>query len=250
MDLEIRGNGGVLQSYLSQSSTKVKHAGQGSQVLIANFGFPVARPVEGSDIFHKELVERLANQSGWTVLSMVCSGLDGSVGKFSPKNWCDDVESAAQFFVENYKVKSVLLFGYDFAANICLHVGAMSKYVRGIATVSPLINLDHFAQNPQQLQQNLHDVGIRVPRKDSDLSDWSSQLADLNLARGAETLSAKQWLLIHGRDDETIPEADLKEFLAVHGSLAETHFISAADHNLVTDPRMMAILLGWMERNS
>lgn len=250
MELEIEGNSGNLQGYLSQSSTKVKHAGQGSQVLIANFGFPVVKPLEGTDIFHKELVERLANQSGWTVLSLVCSGLDGSSGKFSPKIWCDDVESAAQYFVENYKVKSVLLFGYDFAANVCLNVASRSSYVRGVATVSPLLNLDVLMGNPEQLQRNLQHVGIRVPRKGSDVSSWSNQISELQLSRMSEGLGSKQWLVIHGRDDEIVSESELKEFLAVHGSLAETHFISAGDHQLVTDPRMMAILLGWMERNS
>lgn len=250
MELEIKGSSGNLQSYQSQSSTKVKHAGQGSQVLIANFGFPVAKPLEDTDIFHKELVERLANQSGWTVLSMVCSGLDGSSGKFSPKNWCDDLESVAQYFVENYKVKSVLLFGYDFAANVCLYVASKSSYVRGVATVSPLLSLDAYVENPEKLQRNLQEVGIRVPRKGSDISTWSDQLSELQLSRLSEGLGSKQWLVVHGRDDEIVPESELKEFLALHGSLAETHFISAGDHQLVTDPRMMAILLGWMERNS
>ena len=76
MEIEIEGNQGTILGYLSRSTTKVKHSGQGSQVLILNFGLPIAKPVPGTDPFHKELVERISNQSGWTVLSILCSGIE------------------------------------------------------------------------------------------------------------------------------------------------------------------------------
>lgn len=250
MEIEIEGNSGILKCYISQSSSKVKHAGQGNQLLIANFGFPIVKPIQGTDLFHRELVERVANQSGWTVVSLVCSGLGGSSGSFSPMGWCDDIESAARFFVESNKVKSVLLVGYDFSADVCLHVAAKSEFVRGVATVSPIVSLEPYIENPHQLAARAQDVGVKVPRKSLELVDWSDQLKEISPARSADRLKDKEWLVIHGRDDEQVGESELRDFLSIHGSGAESHIVSAADHQLVTDPRMVAILLGWMERNN
>ncbi len=250
METEIEGNSGVLKCYISQSSSKVKHAGQGNQLLIANFGFPIVKPIQGTDLFHKELIERVANQSGWTVVSLVCSGLGGSSGSFSPMGWCDDIETVSRYFVESTKVKSVLLVGYDFSADVCLAVAARSEFVRGVATVSPIISLESYIDNPLQLAAKAQGVGVKVPRKSSELVPWSDQLREISPIESANRLKDKEWLVIHGRDDEQVREGELRDFLNIHGSAAESHFVSAADHQLVTDPRMVAILLGWMERNN
>lgn len=250
MEIEIEGSQGKILGYLSQSSPKVKHAGQGSQMLIFNFGLPIAKPVVGTDLFHKELVERIANQSGWTVLSMLCSGIDGSEGRFSPMNWCDDMTVAADYFVSTNQAKSVLIAGYDLAAVICLYVAARSEAVRGVATISPLVDLSGYSTNPQLLSRKAQVVGVKVPSKSTDIDLWTKQLQALDPAKSADLLGSKQWLVISGRDDEVVTDAELREFLIVSGVTAEAHALAAGDHDLTTDPRMMAILLGWMERNN
>lgn len=250
MEIEIEGSQGKLACYISQSSSKAKHAGQGSEVLIATFGLPIAKPLLGADLFHKELVERLANQSGWTVLSLLCSGIDGSAGRFSPSAWCQDVETAAEYLVQNNKIESVLLAGYDFMADICLYVASRSSKVRGVATVSPLLSLSTFLVEPRILAARAQKVGVKVEKEDAELENWRGQLEALDFAKSADGLGSKQWLLIHGRDDEVVREAELRDFLITSGGAAEAHVLSSGDHHLLSDPRMMAILLGWMERNN
>lgn len=250
MEIEIDGKQGALRGYLSQSGSKVKHAGQGSQILIFNFGVPVAKPIAGTDLFHKELVERISNQSGWTVLSILCSGIDGSAGRFSPMGWCNDVVSAVKYLIGEDEAKSVLIAGYDFAASICLYVASCCDFVRGVATISPVFDLSGYSAKPQLLASRAQAVGIKIPSKASDIVAWSQQLDDLDPAKSAEHFGSKQWLVIHGRDDEIVTDVDLKEFLTVSGVAAEAHTLTAGEHQLISDPRMMAILLGWMERNN
>ena len=250
MEVEIEGNQGSILGYLSQSSSKAKHSGQGGQTLILNFGMPVAQPVAGTDLFHKEFVERIASQSGWTVLSLLCSGIDGSAGRFSPMNWCSDLKSAIKYLIDADQAKSVLLVGYDFAASLCLYVASRFESARGVATISPVFDLAAYAEKPQLLARRAQSVGIRVPTKSSEIDLWTKELDELNPAKSAELIGSKQWLVIHGRDDEIVTDANLREFLTVSGVTAEAHTLAAGEHQLISDPRMMAILLGWMERNN
>jgi putative redox protein len=52
---------------------------------------------------------------------------------------------------------------------------------------------------------------------------------------------------MHGSDDEIVPTADSRVLAEAHGS-AELQIISGAGHRLRHDPRAMAILLGWLDR--
>jgi putative redox protein len=52
---------------------------------------------------------------------------------------------------------------------------------------------------------------------------------------------------MHGSDDEIVPTADSRILAEAHGS-AELQIISGAGHRLRHDPRAMAILLGWLDR--
>jgi putative redox protein len=52
---------------------------------------------------------------------------------------------------------------------------------------------------------------------------------------------------MHGSDDEIVPTADSRVLAEAHGS-AELQIISGAGHRLRHDPRAMAILIGWLDR--
>lgn len=250
MEIEIKGSRGKLACYLSQSGSKAKHSGHGRQAVVVCFGLPAGKAVPGTDLFHKEVIERIANHLGWSVLSILASGVNGSVGNFTLVNWCDDLAVAAKYLVENNGVDSVLLVGYDVAGPPCLYAAARTKVIKGVATISPMINISLPTFDSLALMRRAESVGVRVSSDASGLSEWSSQFEELDLGKSIELLGLKPWLVIHGRDDELVSEAEMKEFLAESAGDPEVHFLTAGDHQLVTDPRMMAILLGWMERSA
>jgi putative redox protein len=57
-------------------------------------------------------------------------------------------------------------------------------------------------------------------------------------------------LLLHGSDDETVPVSDASTLADAAGGTAELHVFSQAGHRLRHDPRVIAVLLGWMEREA
>ena len=54
-------------------------------------------------------------------------------------------------------------------------------------------------------------------------------------------------LLMHGDEDELVPESDSRSIAEAHGS-AELHIIPGGGHRLRHDPRAIAMLIGWLDR--
>ena len=52
---------------------------------------------------------------------------------------------------------------------------------------------------------------------------------------------------MHGDDDESVPVADARVLAEAHGG-AELRLLEGAGHRLRHDPRAVAILLGWLDR--
>jgi putative redox protein len=54
-------------------------------------------------------------------------------------------------------------------------------------------------------------------------------------------------LLLHGDDDESVPAGDSRQLAEAHGA-AEMRVIDGAGHRLRHDPRAMAVMMGWLDR--
>ncbi len=54
-------------------------------------------------------------------------------------------------------------------------------------------------------------------------------------------------LVVHGSDDDLVPVFDARVLVDAHGD-AELRIISGAGHRLRHDPRAVAVLLGWLDR--
>jgi putative redox protein len=65
----------------------------------------------------------------------------------------------------------------------------------------------------------------------------------------AAKLAPRPLLLVQGADDETVPALDARALADWHGS-AELRVIGGAGHRLRHDPRAIAVLIGWLERQA
>jgi len=52
---------------------------------------------------------------------------------------------------------------------------------------------------------------------------------------------------MHGADDESVPITDSRSLVESHGA-AELRVITGAGHRLRHDPRAIAVLMGWLDR--
>jgi putative redox protein len=55
-------------------------------------------------------------------------------------------------------------------------------------------------------------------------------------------------LIVHGHDDEVVPLDAARALAEAAGDSADLRVVPGAGHRLRHDPRVVAILLGWLER--
>ena len=55
---------------------------------------------------------------------------------------------------------------------------------------------------------------------------------------------------MHGADDDIVPLADARALADASQGAAELRVINGAGHRLRHDPRAIALLTGWMERQT
>ena len=137
-------------------------------------------------------------------------------------------------------------FGTGGAISIC--AGARDLRVRGVAALGAPADFDDWARHPKRLVEHSRLVGII---RDADfppsIDEWATGLRELRSADHAGELAPRALLLVHGSEDQLVPEADARTIADAHGT-ADLRVIRGAGHNLRQDPRAMAVLLGWLDR--
>jgi putative redox protein len=63
----------------------------------------------------------------------------------------------------------------------------------------------------------------------------------------AQRFAPRPLLLLHGDDDESVPSTDTRQLAEAHGA-AEMRVLEGAGHRMRHDPRAMAVLFGWLDR--
>jgi uncharacterized protein len=104
-------------------------------------------------------------------------------------------------------------------------------------------------RDPEQLVERCVRTGvIRTPGFPATPDVWAKELSDLHPKDDAEQLKGRPLLVVHGADDPdtTIDDARLLSEAATGPS--DLHVVFGAGHWLRADPRVLAILVGWLER--
>jgi uncharacterized protein len=60
-------------------------------------------------------------------------------------------------------------------------------------------------------------------------------------------MAPRPLLVLHGSDDEVVPVFDARVIADAHGE-AELRIVEGGAHQLRHDPRAVAVLLGWLDR--
>ena len=128
-----------------------------------------------------------------------------------------------------------------------LSVAASDPRVRAIATLGAPADFTGWLADPKQLLNRSRELGILGGREPEDLTRWAEGLRDVRPVAGAEAVAPRPLLVMHGAEDDLAPQIDARVLADAHGS-AELKIISGAGHQLRHDPRAVALLLGWLDR--
>ena len=244
-------NGSFLSGGLNLARYLVQPSGKTGSLpaMVLCHGFPSG----GIDARHSagtfpELCDRVANEMGWTAMTFTFRGCATSEGDFSMQGWVDDLRAAIDHLEDEVSPDGVWLVGANTGGALALCVAADDPRVRGCALLSARADFDDWASQPRRFFEYAREIGaIRTPGFPSSFDEWSRELRRFRPIDAAKRFAPRPLLVMHGDDDESVPVADSRMLAAAHGS-AELRIIEGAGHRLRHDPRAIAVLLGWLDR--
>ena len=238
-----------LAAHLARPSAE--RAAPGQPGLVVCHGFPVGvKSASSSGQTYPELAERLAADAGWTVLTFNFRGTGDSDGDFSIGGWLDDLRSAVDFLLARSDVDNVWLAGASTGGSLAICAAGEDERVRGVAALSARADFDDWASHPRRFLEHAKEIGvIRNRAFPADVDAWIRELRETRPLSLVAKLAPRPLLLVQGSDDDVVPAIDARALADCHGS-AELRIITGAGHRLRHDPRAIAVLLGWLERQA
>ena len=195
-----------------------------------------------------ELAERIASDLGWHAIVPALRGAGRSEGNFSMDGWLNDLLAIAADLRAEPDVSDVWLAGFGTGGAIAICAGARDPQIHGVAALGTPADFDDWAGHPRRLVQHARELRlIRDETFPENMEAFSRPLREIQAVRCAAALEPRSLLVVHGSDDENVPVFDARVIADAHGS-AELRIIAGAGHQLRHDPRAMAILLGWLDR--
>lgn len=223
--------------------------GSGLPAVVIAPGYP-SGPDRGATAAetHPDLAERIAREMGWVALSINFRGTADSDGDFSLNGWYADLLAAADHLLGAERVNGVWLAGFGTGGALSICAGARDLRIRGVAALASPADFDDWARHPRRLLLHSRSIGIvRSSGFPHSLEDWAQGLRVLRPSLLVSELAPRALLVMHGSDDAVVPVEDARAIAEAHGT-ADLRIIRGAGHNLRQDPRAMAILLGWLDR--
>jgi fermentation-respiration switch protein FrsA (DUF1100 family) len=249
MQCVIESDGLRLSGYLARPAVPAAMPMPG---LVLCHGFPAGPGgAATSGQTYPELAERLVADTGWTVLAFNFRGTGASEGNFSLGGWLDDLRAAIDYLLASGDVSAVWLAGSGTGGALALCEAGEDERVRGVATMSARADFSDWADDPHEFLDHARRIGvIGDPDFPADFKAWSRELREIRPTALIAKIPPRPVLVIHGADDDIVPLNDARILTDAAGDAVELRVLSEAGHRLRHDPRAVALLLGWMERQT
>jgi uncharacterized protein len=195
-----------------------------------------------------ELADRIATEMGWVALAFAYRGCGESEGQFSLGGWLEDIASALSYVGATARPLGTWLAGFGTGGSLAVCAAARDAQVAGVAMVGAPGDFDDWASHPRRLLEHGREVGVITdPAFPPSLDAWSRELRSTRAVACVTEYAPRPLLVMHGSDDDVVPSFDARVLADAHGS-AELRLIHGAGHALRHDPRTIAVLLGWLDR--
>lgn len=244
-DIQLDSGGTTLRGHLARPVTDDPVPG-----LVVCHGFPVGKQkASTSGQTYPELADELAAEAGWAVLTFNFRGAGESGGDFSLAGWLADVHAAVGRLREEPDVAGTWLVGASTGGSLAICAAAEDPEIRGVATLASRSDFADWADEPTRFLDHARAVGvIRHQRFPEDPDAWGRELHEIRPLDVVGKLPPRPLLLIHGDDDDVVPPGDARDLAEAYGEGVELRILKGAGHRLRHDPRGVAVLLGWLDR--
>jgi putative redox protein len=198
---------------------------------------------------YASLVDRIAREAGWAALTFTMRGTGVSEGDFSIEGWLADVRAAIDTMDARTDITGVCLAGFRLGGTLAIVAAAHDTRVRGVASFSAPASLTTWVKDPDWFLEYARRTGVlRDPDYPADPSRWIRAIANLDVLDAAGHIAPRPWLLVHGSADDVVPIDDARLLQEAGGDCVEMRVVPNGPHRLRHDPRAIAALLGWLDR--
>lgn len=247
MEVVLDSAGVKLRGHVARPTTSATPVRFG---LVLCHGFPSGpRGAANSAETYPDLADRLANDAGWVVLSFNFRGTGDSEGDFSFGGWLTDLRTGIDHLLGVEGVEGVWLAGFSTGGALAICAAAEDERVAGVATMAAPADFDGWADDPDRFLAYAREVGvIRSEGFPSDRSAWARELREVRASSVVGKIPPRPLLLVHGSEDDVVPVLDARQLADAADGTVELRVLTGAGHRLRHDPRAVAVLLGWLDR--
>lgn len=247
MGVSIQSDGLSLGGHLARPAA---NEGAARRVLVLCHGLPAGRRgAATSGHTFPQLADRLSAEGDWTVLAFNFRGTGASEGDFSLGGWMHDLRAVVEYAEGLEDADGVWLAGFATGGSLALCVAGEDDRIRGVASFAAAADLGEWAQDPAAMLASIRELGlIKTPGFPEDAEAWASEVAQARPLDVVAKIPPRPLLIVHGSEDETVPAMDARALADAADGCADLRILTGAGHRLRHDPRAVAVLLGWMER--
>lgn len=218
--------------------------------LVLCHGFPaVPGGAAASGGTYPDLADRIAADAGWVVLTFTFRGIGDSQGDFSLAGWLDDLRAAVDHLLRTEDVSGVWVAGSSTGGGLGICLAAEDDRVRGVAALAAPAEFTSWAADPAAFLEHARHMGVvSTPGFPEDFSSWARELSEISPVSAIGKIPPRAILLVHGSDDETVPPEAARQLADAAGAPIDLVMLNHAAHRLRHDPRAVAVLIGWLDR--
>jgi uncharacterized protein len=227
------------------------HATAAPGVVVCH-GFPTGpRGAAASAGTYPELADRIARECGWNAVAFNCRGTGASDGDFSIEGWLTDIDAAVNFLDERDDTHGVWLIGVAEGGTLAVLATAADPRIRGCAVLAAPVTLREWGRDPQRLLDFARRVGmVRTPGFPPSVTAWSREVSAVDARAAARQIAPRPFLVLIGTADSIVSMEEARDLSDAAGENGEFLMVGAAGHELRHDPRAVASLLGWLDRQA
>ena len=194
------------------------------------------------------LCDRIARESGWAGLTFTFRGPVPSEGDFSIEGWLADVAGGRRAARAHRHHR-----GVDRGVPARRH--ARDRHGRRRRTRARYRDLRrarvaaHVGARAGMVPRVRARTGVlRTPDYPPDPEAWIRAIANLDPIERRSGSARRPWLLVHGSADDVVPVDDARRLADAGGDCVDLRIVANGPHRLRHDPRAIAALLGWLDR--